>query len=141
MKNLKYWLYPGSNGIRIDLVLLLLRILCGGLLLTHGYMKMNKIIKGDLSFADPLGIGESISLFLTVFAEFICSILVVLGLFTRLACIPIIITMLVAIMIVHNAGTLSEKELAILYLIIFYSIYLSGPGKFSFDHNFFGTDK
>ena len=125
----------------MDLVLLLLRILVGGLLITHGYEKLNKIIEGDSSFADPFELGESTSLFLTVFAELICSILVVLGLLTRLACIPIIITMLVAVMIVHSAGSLSEKELAILYLIIFYSIYLSGPGKFSFDYKFFGTDK
>ncbi len=139
MEAFKKWIYTGTFGIRIDIVLMLLRIVFGALMMMHGYHKLLNIISGQVEFADPIGIGESLSLYLTVFAEFFCSILLIIGLMTRLAIIPLMITMLVALFIVHQNDPLGEKEIAILYLIGFYAIYLAGPGGLSMDAKLFKT--
>lgn len=65
-----------------NLSLLILRLAGGLMMLTHGYPKFRKLLSGDFSFADPIGLGEEFSLVATVFAEFICSILVAFRTFT-----------------------------------------------------------
>src|SRR6056297_1274539 len=99
-----------------DYALLLLRLLFGGLMITHGWPKLMKIVNADWGFADPLGMGPAASLILTVFAEFICAAALVVGFKTRWCAIPLIITMLVAVFIVHGSDPLGDKELALLYL-------------------------
>ena len=116
-----------------DWAALLLRIVGGGFMLTHGIPKLMKVLSGDLSFGNPIGIGEEASLILTVFAEFVCAALVLIGFKTRLATIPLIITMLVAALIVHGSDPFGDKEMALSYLIIYASIYALGPGKYSVD--------
>ncbi len=117
-----------------NISLLLARIAAGGMMLTHGLPKLLKLINGNFTFADPIGLGQEVSLVLTVFAEFGCSVLIVLGLFTRLATIPLIFTMLVAVFIVHGDDPFSKQEFGLLYLSLFAIIALSGPGKYSIDH-------
>ena len=80
-----------------------------------------------------MGLGEETSLMLVVFAEFLCALLLVVGLFTRLATIPLIFTMCVALFVVHIADPFSDKEASILYLVPYLVIFLLGPGKFSLD--------
>ncbi len=117
-----------------DLGLLLLRIAVGGFMaVSHGWGKFQKLISGDFSFADPLGIGEEASFILTVFAELFCGILVVAGLFTRAALIPLIITMIVAVFIVHADDPFGKQEFGLLFLIPYMTLFLTGPGKYSLD--------
>jgi len=92
-----------------------------------------KLKKNILKFADPIGIGQSPSLFLTVIAEFICPLFIIIGYKTRLATIPIAITMFVAAVIVHGADAFDIKEKALMYLTFFITIMLLGPGKYSID--------
>jgi putative oxidoreductase len=47
-----------------------------------------------------------------------------------------IINMGVAFFIVHNGVPLSDKEMALIYLIIFVCSFISGPGRYSVDHIF-----
>ena len=70
--NFKHWLYPNTYGIKVDAVLFILRIFFGGFILLHGYPKLEKLLSGSSEFADPFGIGAQASLFLAVFAEFVC---------------------------------------------------------------------
>ena len=121
----------------VDFGLLIFRLIVGGLMLTHGYGKFMRLIQGDLRFADPLGLGSEASLILAVFAEFICALLIMLGLVTRLASIPLIITMAVAAFIIHGGDSLAEKEKAILFLASFIILFYKGGGKYSLDHMFF----
>ncbi|HAW51005.1 MAG TPA: DoxX family protein [Flavobacteriales bacterium] len=113
--------------------LLLLRLGISLQMITHGWGKFLNLLHGNLSFADPIGIGESASLMLTVFAEFICSVLIAIGFKTRWAAIPPAITMLVAAFIVHFSDPWGKKELAVIYFTGFVSIALLGPGKYSLD--------
>lgn len=113
--------------------LLLVRLTFSGMMLTHGIPKLLRLIQGDMSFGDPIGIGTTPSFILTVLAEAICPLLIIIGYKTRLASIPVIITMAVAAFIVHGADPISTKEKALLYLFAFGVIALLGAGKHSVD--------
>jgi putative oxidoreductase len=80
-----------------------------------------------------LGLGEKLSFFLTVFAEVGCSVLLLFGLATRLAVIPLIVTMVVAIFIIHAPDAFEKKELAWHYLIVYIFLLFSGAGRYSVD--------
>ncbi|WP_069659888.1 DoxX family protein [Arcticibacter eurypsychrophilus] len=125
-----------SNDISIDFGLLLLRLTSGGSLLSHGWTKLQKALQGVTEFADPIGIGPEISLYLAIFAEFFCALLIIIGFAHRLALIPLIITMLVAFFVVHATDPFGTKELAFLFLSIFVTLFFTGPGKYAIDRLF-----
>src|SRR5687767_3778808 len=82
--------------------LLILRLGVGGYMLTHGWGKLQMLLAGKFDeFADPIGLGNQLSLILMVKAEFFCALLVMLGFATRLAAIPIVFGMGVAAFVVH----------------------------------------
>lgn len=110
-----------------------LRVVTSAFMLTHGYPKFLKLLSGDTAFGDPLGIGPTLSLVLTVFAEFFCSVFLMLGLAARLSTIPLIITMATAAFVVHADDPLGKQEFPILYLLIYVTILVFGPGKFAID--------
>lgn len=117
-----------------DLGLLLLRLYSGGLMAySHGFPKLAKLFRGDFGFANPIGIGELPSLVLAVFAEFFCALLVVIGFRSRLATIPLMITMFVAAFIQHAGDPFSKKEFGLLYFFAYLVLFLMGPGKYSID--------
>ena len=126
---------PKRQGHLNDIAILLIRITVGTLMLySHGWGKLMKFFSDDpIGFADPIGIGMHTSLVLTVFAEVFCSILLILGLGTRMATIPLMITMLVAIFVVHLDDPFGKKEFAILYLVPYIVIFLMGAGRYSLD--------
>jgi putative oxidoreductase len=73
------------------------------------------------------------SLVLTTFAEAGCALLIVIGLFTRWATVPLIIAMFVAAFVVKMGDSLKEMEMALLYFFAFVAIGLAGPGWYSVD--------
>lgn len=124
-----------KQGQLTDIALLLLRFTVGSMMLfSHGWGKLMKFFSDDpIGFADPIGLGVTTSLVLVVFAEVFCSFLLIIGLGTRLATIPLTITMLVAIFIIHWPDPFSKKEFAILYLVPYIVIFLMGAGRYSLD--------
>lgn len=128
------FLFPlKPDGRAISLLLLAFRILFGCLLLSHGVQKWTNYATLSVTFPDPLGVGNNISLILAIFGEMICSIGFILGAFYRLAMIPMIFTMCVALFVVHGSDPFVVKELAFVYLAVFIIMYIAGPGKYSFD--------
>lgn len=114
--------------------LLVLRVAIGSaMLLGHGWAKLSGYQQKVEQFPDPLGMGSQVTLVLAIFAEVGCSILLIAGLLTRLAAIPLACMMTVAVFMVHRADPWSVKEPAALYLIAFVVLILSGPGRFSLD--------
>ena len=104
------------------------------MLLNHGWPKLQKLMAGgEIKFMNFLGLGETTTLYLVVFAEFVCAFLVVIGAFTRLALIPLIITMLVAVFMVHWADPFGDKESAIIYLMAYICLLIAGAGWYSVD--------
>ena len=122
---------PSNFGI------LILRVFSGAFIMTHGVPKITRIISGEMGFGDPIGLGPDLSLVLTAFAEGICGFLVILGLGTRWATIPLIIAMAVAGFIHHAADPFGCKEKAFLFLVIFVVLLLTGGGKYSLDQRLF----
>lgn len=131
---MKRLLSTGTNEVYLDLVVLILRLSIAALMIRHGLPKLSKLLEGgEIQFADPIGVGATFSLVLAVFSEFLCSIFIAIGLGTRLASIPLIITMFVAAFISHGADPFGRKELALLYLIFYFILLIVGSRKFSID--------
>lgn len=100
----------------------------------HGLGKAQKLLNGgEIKFADPIGIGAKASLSLAVFAEVFCALLLIFGLFTRLATLPLIVTMAVAAFVVHATDPFSKMESSLLFLFVLFLLFLAGPGKYSVD--------
>lgn len=119
----------------IDVVLVILRITFGVFMLAHGLPKMEKLFGDDpIQFASVFGLSQTASLALAVFSEVFCSILLIIGFGTRLATIPLIITMLVAALVIHGADPFFDKESSLHYLVVYVVLLIAGPGKYSVDH-------
>ncbi|MCD9616155.1 DoxX family protein [Chryseobacterium gleum] len=124
-----------SGSIPKDIVLLVVRVFVGFAMLSHGFPKLQMLLEGGkIEFFDFMGLGPQISLILTVFAEFVCSILLILGLFTRVALGFLIFTMIIAGFIVHGADPFEKRELALVYLSVYLLLMVIGAGKVSVDH-------
>ncbi len=122
------------EAIQVDIALLIIRIGVGLLMLTHGIPKLQMLIAGgEIQFPGVMGMSPALSLGLTVFAEVLCSILIFIGLGTRLASIPLIITMIVAVFLIHANDPLAGKEMGLLYLLLYIPLLILGGGKFSLD--------
>lgn len=117
----------------VNTALLILRLGLGILILRHGYDKIAKFGVLQEKFMNFLHLGSKVSLILVIFAEFFCGILLILGLFTRFACIPLIIAMCVALFVATNADFFGKGETATLYLVGFITLLLAGPGRISVD--------
>ena len=120
-----------------NIALLLIRIVfAGSMLYGHGLSKFYRLIEGDLSFANPIGIGEAPTLVLAVFSEFLAPLFILIGYKTKIFSFFPAATMFVAAFIVHLSDPFARKEKAILFLIGFVVIMMMGPGKYSIDRKF-----
>lgn len=126
--------------MRADFMSLVLRLgFAGTLFISHGISKLSKISGGTDSFPDPLGIGSGWSFTLTVFAEVVCTALVFMGFFTRLASIVIVFQMAVIAFMVHGSDGMPKQELPFLFAVAFLAIAIAGGGKFSLGNLVFGN--
>ncbi|MDR6157406.1 MULTISPECIES: DoxX family protein [Chryseobacterium] len=124
-----------SNSVFKDIILLVVRVFIGFAMLSHGFPKLQMLLEGGkIEFFDFLGLGPTISLTLTVFAEFVCSILLILGLFTRVALGFLIFTMIIAGFVVHGADPFEKREMSLIYLSVYLLLMTFGPGNISVDY-------
>lgn len=117
-----------------NLALLVLRLFVGGMMLTHGVAKLENFMALREGFPDPIGMGATASLVMIILVEVGCSLMVITGLLTRFAVIPLIFSMCVAAFLTPAEVTMASSELAIMYLGIFVVIFIAGPGKCSIDY-------
>lgn len=123
-----------TKSLNNDVALLVGRIAIALLMLVHGLPKMQMLFSGDaIQFPSVFGMSAELSLALAVFTEVFCSILILVGFATRLATVPLIVTMLVAIFSILAAEVFAKKELAILYLSAYIVLFFAGGGKYSVD--------
>lgn len=143
---------PRRSDAPTSIGLLILRLGIGGYLATHGWGKVQMVLAGSFDqFGDPIGLGSAASLVLVTIAEFVCAILVMIGLGTRFAAVPTVIAMAVAAFVAHGgdpwtmgggyvlftsgaAESWASKEPALLFLVAFLALIFTGAGRFSVDH-------
>ncbi|PZP49314.1 MAG: DoxX family protein [Pseudopedobacter saltans] len=118
-----------------DFALLVLRIWAGlSLFVKHGIEKFMDFPGMLKHFPDPIHIGATPSLIFALISDAICSILIAIGLFTRIAAAFEIINLFVIFLLLHSFSFMQEHaEIVYLYLGIYLTIFLSGPGKYSLD--------
>src|SRR5215203_4621475 len=134
-KKMKKLFSTNHNVQNIDLVILIVRVSIAALMLSHGLPKMASFLAdGPVQFPGLFGLSSELSLTLAVFAEVICSVLILVGFGTRLATIPLIITMLIAVVYIHAADPFAKQELGIHYLLVYGMLFLTGSGKYSVDY-------
>ena len=131
MKNL---FSTDHNARSIDIALLIARVGVGVLMLVHGLPKLATLFSGEPVKFPGIVINGELSLILAVFAEVICSLLLIVGLGTRLVVIPLIITMLVAVLHIHAADPFAKQELGLHYLLVYVVLLITGSGKYSLDY-------
>ncbi len=122
----------GPKGI--DMGILLLRVLAGAMMISHGLAKVANYAEISAAFGDPIGIGGKLSFILIMLAETVGSALVILGLFTRLGAFSLLFGMGVAAFIVHAPFSLAGSELPLLYFVVFAALTISGGGRYSADY-------
>ncbi|PMY33915.1 MULTISPECIES: DoxX family protein [Pseudomonas] len=123
-----------------DLGLLFLRVSAGLFLLwVHGLPKLLDYSAQLQRIEDPFRLGANLTLMLAIFAEVLCPLLIVAGVAVRLACLPILAVLLVALLVVHPQWSLAEGQFAWLLLILFSSIFIAGPGRLALNDRFAGA--
>ncbi|MBP9016757.1 DoxX family protein [Porphyromonadaceae sp. NP-X] len=126
--------YVEYQGTFTNIGLLIFRLIIGIFMFLHGWQKITNFEMLSTVFPDPLGIGASASLVLIILAEVGCSLLIIFGIFTRLAAIPPMFGMAVAAFMVHANDPFTVKEIAFLYLFLYVALFFLGAGKFSVDY-------
>lgn len=116
-----------------NVALLLMRLTLGILMMNSGYQKLVHFGEMQGKMMNFLGLGSTVSLALLVFAEFFCSMFLILGLFTRLAAIPLIIATCVMVFKAHHGDVFGEGQMATHYLMGYLVLLLIGPGRVSVD--------
>ncbi len=133
-KILKLIFDSNAGDRKADIGLLLLRVGTGSFMLFgHGWGKLISFADKADTWADPIGLGPTLSLALAIFAEFFCSLAIIAGVGTRAAAVPLLITMLVAAGIVHADDPWGKQEFALLYGWAFAALIFTGAGKYSLD--------
>ncbi len=125
-----------------DSAILFMRIFVGAMMLTHGIGKIQNYDAIVNSFPDPFGIGRAASFVLITLTEVGCSVLLIIGLLTRIAALPLIFGMFVATFLAFPDKSFSAGELSFAYMGIYITLFISGGGRYSLDAMFFpcGSD-
>jgi len=120
-----------------NLGLLFLRV-SGALFLlwVHGLPKLLNYSEQLKLIEDPFHLGAHVTLLLAIFAEVLCPLLIITGVLVRLACLPILAVLLIAMVVVHPEWTLFEGQFGWLLLITFTSVLIAGPGRLSLGQRF-----
>ncbi|HXI00065.1 MAG TPA: DoxX family protein [Sphingobacteriaceae bacterium] len=125
------------QSLNTDLATLVLRLIFGGLFVRYGYMKLMAYDQMLPMFGDIIGIGSTLSFNLLIFAELVCGLLITIGLLTRLAVIPVFISMVVAFFIAHGKDAFDVKALAFVFMTLSIVVFILGSGKLSVDRLLF----
>jgi len=131
---MKKILSTGYTNTAFDLAIFLLRVAVALMMcLNHGIPKLVHFSEWKVGFFDPFHIGHRWSLVLSIIAEVFASLLLILGLFTRIAAFVLVFEMCVIVFVFQYGQPVSRFEDAILFLAGFLTILLVGPGRVSAD--------
>lgn len=131
---------PISSGWLLSSGLLFLRItLSLELIIVHGLKKLGIGVMEEEKIPNPFHLYERFNNDMALLANLVFPVLVLFGLFTRLATLPILVVTLTGYFIVHWKDSLLISDVPFMYSIAFISILIMGPGKYSLDKYLFKT--
>ncbi|HEY4290614.1 MAG TPA: DoxX family protein [Puia sp.] len=131
---MKRFLSTQYSETAFNVAALLLRLTFGLLLcINHGFDKLLHFSRLEYTFADPFHIGHRWTLVCVIFSEVFCSLLLTLGLFTRIAALILVIQFAVITFLIHKGASLGGRELDLAYLTGFFAVLMVGPGRVSVD--------
>jgi putative oxidoreductase len=143
---------PGTRDWTTSIGLLVLRVSTGLMMLWgHGLQKLMKFNEMKDSFFVPQlwplnHMTKSVSLMAAISAELGAAALLILGLCSRQAAFALAFTMTIAAFQVHATAPIfsmdgPSKEFALLYLVPFAVLMITGPGRVSLDQILSKTNK
>lgn len=122
--------------------ILLVRIFTAVMIFPYGLEMFNPAAMKDLHafltdihFPAPIFMG-----YVAKLVELAGAVLLAPGLFTRLITIPLMFNMVI-VTIFMGGGDIFNDRAATLFFVLFLTLFLTGPGKFSLDYLFFGRKK
>lgn len=121
----------------MDYLLLFTRVAIATLMISvHAAGKIQLLLTGQAdTFPSVFGLPPVFCLYLALSAELIGSVLILVGLWTRVAVFLPGVIMLVVIFIVLAKVPFAEKEeLAMHYLLAYAVLFVLGSGRYSIDH-------
>lgn len=117
----------------VSLLILALRLFFGVLFFTHGLDKLMNFNQLSETYPSVFGFGSYMTLMVSIFCEFCCSLFLICGFLIRITVIPMIISMAVAFFDIHDA-MFPEGELSLIYFIMFLILFFTGSGRYSVDY-------
>lgn len=135
--------FYGTTYTYSNLSRLFIRLFVGVMLFRFGMRQMLSYSAISQSFPDVMGIDGHTALAVMIGIEIVCSLLIMVGLFSRFSCLPAMVPMVVAVnrMLsmanvsdIADLGAMHPVYLPIMFLGVFVFIILAGPGKVSLDY-------
>ncbi|RKU02064.1 LysR family transcriptional regulator [Burkholderia sp. Nafp2/4-1b] len=123
---------PDLSRHATDLGLLFLRVSASLLLIVvHGLPKVIHYTSEAAAIEDPFHLGRTLSILFAIFAELVCPIFMIVGLWTRVAALPVMIVTIVALVFVHPDWSLRDGQFAWMLLILFGTVAIAGAGRYA----------
>lgn len=103
------------------------------IMLAHGLKKIGVGVAVAEQVPNPLHLPEMLNEGFAIAGNLVFPVFVMLGLFTRLAILPILAITLTGYFVVHWHDSILEKDTPFMYSIVYLFILFIGPGKYSLD--------
>ncbi|HZH97213.1 MAG TPA: DoxX family protein [Flavisolibacter sp.] len=125
--------FPSANSFNI--VMLLFRIaLSLELIVVHGFKKVGLNVAAAEKIPNPLQLNEALNYTFAVSANLVFPVFVILGLFTRIAILPILAVTVTGYFAVHWNDPLPVKDMPFMYSLSYLLVLVLGPGRYSIDY-------
>ncbi|MVT12022.1 DoxX family protein [Chitinophaga tropicalis] len=135
MELLKYLFYTDAGSDVNNLALLIYRVLLAlELFRVHGLKKF-RVENGQKEHVpNPLHLPEKLNAFVATFSDTVVPFLVMLGLGTRLAILPVIGVTAIGYFVVHRKDSLEVRDVPYMYTLSFLFLLVIGAGTYSLDN-------
>lgn len=117
-----------------NMAVLLLRLTFGIVMVYYGYKLMTHFSENKTHGTSILGLSNEISLLLKIFIKLVCGLLIVLGLFSRLASLLVLLYMGYALYAQYHLDVFGSGTFAMVFFGGMFALLLLGPGKYSVDN-------
>lgn len=104
------------------------------LMLVHGFKKVGIGVDTAEQIPNPLNLPETINEYFAIGSNLIAPVFIIIGLFTRIAALPVLAVTLTGFFVLHWNDSLLVKDVPLIYSFVFLLICILGPGKYSFDY-------